>query len=275
MSAPDREHEEFEFLLEAHADRGLTGVRRARLDELSRVRPDRRAAVEGFDALHEAFATERALRREVTSVPGDPGEEADPVYQRMESAAAGASDRLANSLRRGTLGRAEDQVAPGVDARDEDPASPAVLSTGSVGRRRIWLSLAAAAVVIVGLALFSQSGRGGAWPELQPNRPDDARLGSGPAHILFDASLRRDEPVLRWVRQSNARDYEVVVEDAASGAQILRRSDELAASHEWRLEPAELEALESHGAPVILRVVARDGAGVVVGTSGDRPLTLR
>lgn len=251
MSAP--ESREYELLLAAHGNRELTGDEARRLRELAGEDPVRCAEVEAFDVIHAGFAAERELMRECAS-PADPGEEADESYQRMQRAAANASESLRDKLVNET---------------------PAAIDLPVARRRRIGgVMMVAAAALVVTALVFAFGGGGKGRPALDPSIPDGRVLGqNGPAKIGLSPELRALDPVISWQAVAGARTYEAVFEDG-QGAELLRRSSEFEVSTTWRLSEADFARLRDVEGEVLLRIVGVDGAGNVVGTSGDLPVTL-
>lgn len=244
------------MLLEAHAGRSLTLDEDARLRALAAEDPARCAALADFDSLHVAFDAERRLFEEV-SAPLSPAEEMDEGYARLARAAAVAEDGLRAQLRFGDAAR--------------------MRSEGSAVRRRraTWIGVlaAAAAVAVVVILVW----RGAAQPKLLTGEPDGTSLG-GASRILMQSELRADRPVLTWHSLLGAARYDARISDAR-GELVLARPDADAASTTWELSSnqfAELRARASRVPPqeLRLRIVARDGAGIAVGTTGELPLRL-
>ena len=71
-----------------------------------------------------------------------------------------------------------------------------------------------------------------------------------------------------------ARSYDATISNADNRI-VLARSEEVSRSYVWRLSPREYDSLARHPGPLYLRIVARDGAGIRIETSGDLPLTVR
>lgn len=244
------------MLLEAHAGRSLTLDEDARLRALAADDLRRGADLAAFDALHRDLDAERRLFDEV-SQPPSAAEEADEGYARLARAAAVAEEGLRAQLRFGDAARTKPQ--------------------GGAARRRraTWIGVlaAAAAVALVVFLVW----RGDAQPKLLTGEPDGTSLG-GASRILMQSELRADRPVLTWHSLLGAARYDARISDAR-GELVLARPDADAASTTWELSSnqfAELRARASRVPPqeLRLRIVARDGAGIVVGTTGELPLRL-
>jgi hypothetical protein len=200
-----------------------------------------------FEPVGAALAAERALRDEVSG-PVRAEEELDPRYARIARAAASAEEELRVKLR----------AAAGV------PVIPLR------ARRGRWLlALAAAAVVAAALVVL----RGNGAPALLDGAPGDEHLG-GPARILMVPEISDRTPGFSWHAVAGARSYDVLVVDARATV-VLQRSAERAAATTWNLTPAEFAELKAHAGPLSLRVLARDGAGLIVGTTGDLQVHVR
>ena len=81
-------------------------------------------------------------------------------------------------------------------------------------------------------------------------------------------------PTVSWVPVAGAATYAVVVEDGA-GKVVFQRGELQARSTRWDLSEAQFQLLQEQSEGLLLRVVARDGAGIIVGTTGDLPLSIR
>lgn len=249
----DRAAAEFAMLLEAHAGRSLTLDEDARLRTLATGDAERRAELAAFDELHGAFDAERRLFERVAA-PWTAAEEADEGVARLARAAAGAEDALRAQLR---FAGAQ-AMAPVAPRRGLRRASLVVAA------------LAAAAVCVVAILLA----RGGSGPGLLTGTPDDAVLGAG-SRIVMQSELRADRPLLSWHPVVGASRYDARIEDDR-GELVLARPDTDAASTLWELSREQFAALHAHPGKtgLRLRIVARDGAKLVIGSSGDLPLRL-
>jgi hypothetical protein len=252
MSARDREDRDrgdVERLVRAHANRDLTAAEVDRLARLVAADPVLDAEVEAATEVHRAFGAERLVYADACE-PTSPREEADPQYQRLQRAAAAAGERLRSRLERPWF-------------RFRPPMS----------RRRVRVALAvcaAAALTVVALVLATRGDRG---PELLPNTPDGRTLG-GVARIVLDTELRASDRHLSWHAVLGAAAYEATIDDD-TGRWLARRAAELAPQTHWQLDADEFARLAdavAAGKRLVLRIVARDGAGVAVGTTGDLPL---
>ena len=243
---PGSDADEFEQLLAAYANRELSGAQRQRLDTLV-TSPQRAAAVDELQALHDWLDDEASLRR-VVAAPVEAREEQDATWQRIARSAALAGEELRVRL----------ATAPDL------PVVPAA------GRRARWLLLpaAAAAVLIVWLLLA----RGGP-PALIDGRPDDSRLGAT-SRILMVPEISSRSPSFSWHAVPGARGYDVSVFDTQDNV-VLERPAASAAATTWDLTRAEFAALRGHRGRLLLRVIARDGAGLVVGSTGDLPVRVK
>lgn len=247
---PGGEEREFAQLLVGHANRELTGSEVTRLQELTADHPERADKVRSMEQVHELFEQERAAFEEVVS-PSDPKEEADETYRRLQLRAAEGEELLRARLLHGV--------------------QPAQSAVGGRRPRTAWILGAVAAAVLAG---FFLTRGGGGPPELLPGDPGPQRLGPAAVHISLTAGITADNRQLSWVPVAGAATYDVVVENGA-GNVVLQRGDAEARSTRWELSEAQLQLLQERAEGLILRVLARDGAGIVVGTTGDLPLSIR
>ncbi len=254
-----REHDELDWLLAAHANRELTEAEAVRLRELVETAGEECASsVAAIDDLHARFASERALRQQLV-VAGETDEEAaDEGYRRLLGAAARAEQGLRAELR---------HPVTVVDVRSR------------AGLGRVWIGVAVAAVVLLAAGLWWSSGPGMGRPGLLPGAPADRILGTV-SKILLNTELHAADAVFRWHATVGASRYDVCIEDL-EGRTLLRRPVDLERSLSWNLSDLEFAQLSevaakksSPGAGLLLRIIASDGAGVVVGSSGDLPITL-
>lgn len=242
------ERHEFAQLLAAHAGRSLTLNEDARLRALAARDPRGAAEVGAFDDVHAGFDAELALFEKV-SAPITTTEESDEGYARLARIAAAEEDTLRARLR-----FASTLTGP--------------LST-SAHRRRAWLAVGAlAAGLLVAWFVWGRQDQ----PSLLPGNPNDSVLGTA-ARIVMQAELRADRPELSWHIVVGASKYDARIEDA-TGQPILVRPDPLAASALWAIAPEDYTRLRtlSRDGRLRLRVVARDGAGLAIATTGDLPL---
>lgn len=240
----------FEGLLRGHATLTLTAQEREALGKITASDRARAAEVAGFDQVHAAFARERALFGAV-SAPVEAAEEADEGFARLAAAGARAEAEL-----RGRLLHA--------------PA-PVVLRPRRRGRRVVlWAVAALAAGTLVALALDGFSGP----PALQQGTPGREVAGGELHGIVIAPHLSAADRTLSWSPLWHAVSYDVVIVDAR-GNVVLQRAPDQARSTRWELTTREFDQLCVRQAELRLRVHARDGAGLSVGTSGDVPLTIR
>ena len=203
-----------------------------------------------FAEVHELFERERAVFNEVVS-PASPGEEAGETYRRLQLRAAEGEQLLRARLLRGV--------------RPDQPIS---------GRKRppkiAWVLGAVAAAALISLVLVRG---GGGPPEMLSTDPGPQRLGDA-VRISLTAEITVANPTVSWVPVAGAATYAVVVEDGA-GKVVLQRGELQARSTRWDLSEAQFQLLQEQSEGLLLRVVARDGAGIIVGTTGDLPLSIR
>lgn len=246
MSAPDhvgRESQEFERLVAAHANRELTRGERLRLDELVQRAPSRAVICSGIERVHALLERERELG-EAAVGPLDPLEEIGENWERLARTASLAGEQLRARLRHGS--------------------PPAMVRRPRVPR---WLLGAAAAVLLAAAGSWMLGSRS---PESIPQAPSPEQLGGS---LLLVPELSVASPRLAWHAVPNAVTYRAVISDAA-GDVVLRRPDAAARSTQWDLTADEIAMLE-RAAPVMLRVVALDGDGGPLQSSGDLQLALR
>jgi hypothetical protein len=244
--------EEFARLLTGHANRELTAAEDERLRRLAAGDARRGQAVAEIEQVHELFRAERELRA-ATEEPLAATAELDGTWQRLQRAAAAGEQELRARLRR----------------------APAAGSFAGAGRRRSRLlagalALAAAAALVAGLLLLQDRGDA---PPLIPRAPGAGELGGG-AVVLLEPEIRAEEPAVAWHPVPGALAYEVVAVDAG-GKVLAQRAEERAKSTRWDLTAGEYERLRAARGALFLRVMARDGAGIPIATSGDLVLTLR
>lgn len=237
-------------LLRAHATATLTADERAELEAVRRTDPECAAAVARVDAVHRAFARERALRARIAAPP-DPAEEADEAFARMAAAAARAEAELRSRL----LHRALPRV---------------VVRRGRTWRRAAAIALLAAAGVLVAAWFGAFSS---APPTLRRSVPAPETAGGEGASIVIAPRLSAVDRTLSWGPLWHAATYDVVILDGA-GNVVLRRAADRERSTRWELTADEFERVRAHAPGLRLRVRALDGAGLPVGTSGDLPLTI-
>lgn len=238
---------DFERLLAAHANGELDEREERRLRDLAGRDPARADLVKEIEEVRDLLGEERRLFEEVSACP-DPGEEADTTYRSLARAAARSEGTIRAAL--GGL----DQIT-------------------SVRRRR-WLpaTLLAAALVIVFGAILSS--RPGGPPPLDHRPPADLRAGGEGARILFSPRVSADARRLSWRAVPGARTYDACIEDT-EGRVVLRRPEPRARSTSWEFTEEEYRKLKSMPGPLQVRVVARDGVGLALATSGDLELDVR
>jgi hypothetical protein len=232
---------DFERLLAAHVHRELAGHEADRLRALARGDAAREREVAEIGDLHARLDAERALYRRART-PLAPREEADPVYRRLARRAAAAEQSLREAA-----------CAPrAVPARR--PAFGA--------RARI---AAAAAAVLGACALLPFL--------LRPTAPPDTRWHVLP-RILLEPEISPASRTLSWHAVVGARTYDVVIVDADDQT-VLARPDRAVRSTLWELTADEYALLAKSRKPLYLRVVARDGAGLEVASTGDLRLEVK
>ncbi len=242
---------ELEQLMVAHMNRDLTQEERDRLQDLASKDPARRGVVAEMDAMHELLDAEAQLRAQVMA-PAELGEEAGEGYARLAKAASRAEDQLRNQLRdQQTL-----QLQPGLLPER---------------RRQRWLAvaLAVAAAIILSLIFINHDG----GPGLNGNTPENDFIGRQTV-IILDPVIRRQDRSLSWGDVSGARFYDVSIVDANNDA-VLQRDANARGSHSWQLTMAQFDLLSRHQGALYLRVVATDGAGIPVGSTGDLLLQVK
>ena len=247
MSRP--EHDEFQQLLRAHAGRTLTLDEDARMRRLAADEEVLGEELRSIDDLHGLLDGESALFSAV-SAPLTAIEESDEGFARLAQVAARGEQALRDHLRIGT------------------PVAP--MHRAHLRRRGIWLTLGALAAAVLIFVLT----RGPSRPALLGSKPDDSVLG-GVTRIVMEAELRGDRPELSWHAVIGAVGYEARIVDAA-GREVLVRTRDASASTRWSLSGDEFTRLRTlvGQAELRLRVVARDGAGIALGTTGDLPLRI-
>ncbi len=260
----DPESREFAQLLMGHANQELTALEEERMRELEQRYPARAEQISHLEQVHSLFEQERDLALEM-SAPLEPREEADEGFGRLQSRAAEAE----RSLRARLL---HPVSAPGAVTGRGWASSTWIGSawTRRLGTRRLGVLLPLAAALILGLVLIRG---GGGPPALLPEAPGPERMGAA-MPILLTAEIDADNRTVSWLSVPGAGTYTVVVEDDA-GNLVLERGDAEARSNRWELTEAQFQLLRQREGPLLLRVEAQDGAGNVVGTTGDLPLTIR
>ena len=243
---PNPERSEFAQLLAAHANRELLPAERQHLAALAAGDPEHLADLHAVEAVHAAFAHERALARAALR-PVDPREEADPLYRDLGRAAA----------------RAETQLKAGLRALAPVPVMAPVRPRWVL--RVVWFGAAAAALWLAWLLWL----RPPQAPPLLDGQPNREVLS-----IRLVPEVNKDLRTISWQSLSGARRYDVVVEDAA-GKVLLERPAAAAKSTRWDLSETEFTLLSQQREPLTLRVIARDGIGLPIGSSGDLPLSVR
>ncbi|MCC6671925.1 MAG: hypothetical protein IT458_12755 [Planctomycetes bacterium] len=247
--------DEYADLLAAHANRDLTARQAQRLQDLVEHDETRRAEVEDLAVLHGLFAAERELRRRILGAPRS-DEAQDPELRQLLEA---GQSRLA--------ARATELLAtPPASVR---PATPHSWRWRLA--RPAWFALAGAVATAI---LLWISLRGGGEPGLAERAPQDQRLSGTARLVLLAAEIDLAEPHLDWYPVLGAVRYDASVTDA-TGAVIVARPETAGPSTRWEFRAEELTKLQQHAGALNLRVVARDGMGLVVGTSHDLPLTLK
>jgi hypothetical protein len=132
----------------------------------------------------------------------------------------------------------------------------------------VWTWAAAAVIVLaLGQLVFG-------W--FQPSAPADERLGGdrGLPRILLEAKIDPATRALSWHAVVGARTYDGVITDDENRV-VLSRPESAARSTVWQLTATEYARLAESSGPLFLRVIARDGAGLEVATTGDLELRLR
>lgn len=240
----------FARLLRGHANADLSAAETAELRRLAATDPARTETVRTTDAALELFAGERELCAAVLAEP-PLADEAGEEFERLQQRAA----QEEADLRAKMLHRPVPMVAT---VRARRPLLRPVL-------------LVAAAAAIVAIALQFGSGPG---PALLPQKPDNLHAGGAINLVLLDAELSAAQRELSWAAVPGAEGYDVVVADAA-GNVVLRRDVAARRSTTWELTTDDFASLRAASGPVRIRVVALDGAGIPIGSSGERVLRLR
>lgn len=233
---------DFDRLFAAHCNRELEPGEFEQLQVLAGADEERAQAVQEVETMHRLFASERALFA-AAAAPLEPRDEADEVYRGLCRRAAQAEETLRASATAGTA-----------------PVSRARLLSAPRG----WVAAAAAAFLVVAayaLGVFT------------PAEPEDLRLRGIP-RIQLEPEITRASPQISWHTVVGARTYDAVIVDAENRA-ILVRPDHASRSTAWQLTPDEFARLESAAGAVFLRVVALDGSGLELATTGDLQLNIR
>ena len=191
------------------------------------------------DMDHDLNAEEEALvRRLVERGEFAEGAEPDPRMARLR-ALASELDRLGELERRAGAAAPSDQVIAGLEARVESLARNRLHAVARPARsRRVFqTALAAAALLVLGVAIWQARGDEGLPPELDPNAP--YHLNTGSAGGL--ASRARAEGSLEFTWAASPRRDSVYVvtvydRDPATGGVVLARSKTL---DDARWNPAE------------------------------------
>ena len=258
---------ELEQLIAAHANRELDGNGRVRLEALiaatpAAARDEQRLLVDEIDALHRSFDAERSLR-DAMLAPLEAREEADPQFRALLGAGARAESELKERATRITRIGAT-VVLPA-------PARPGLRLGGA---KNVIMAAAAAILVAVGLWLMLGGERA---PALTRGTPGPERLGLS---IIARPEIALHEPTVSWFSVPGAASYDLLL--IVGDNEIAFRKDGIpAATTTCDLQNANLASIAnrrtaSGGAGELrLRIVARDGMGIVIGTSGDLPVTLR
>ena len=134
----------------------------------------------------------------------------------------------------------------------------------------LWVAAAAAVLLVVTLAaVFSGP------PDLLTNDSNGNKLGEPHVSPIFvNVKVTRENPEVSWHDVTGARTYDAVIENA-DGTVVLRRDDSSKASTLWLLTAQEYEKLATFTGDLFLRIVAKDGAGLIVGNSRDRKIQVR
>lgn len=243
-SRPERD--EFARLLAAHANRELGDAGLASLRRLASADPELGSELDELDTMLATFDGERLLRDRVLR-PSDGREEADDQFQAL----ARAAGRAEHALRERLL------VAP---------PRPRLLARPSRLRRAAWTLLAAAAVLVGVFVVLHRA------PALLTDAPRDERAGPVNA-IVLSPQISANASVVEWQPVPGASHYEVSIEDSDAKV-VLTRDPAAKKTTRWDLSRDQIETLKR--TPVLfLRVVARDGVGLVLASSHDVPLTVR
>ena len=244
MSQPERD--EFARLLAAHTNREIDDRGLATLRRLANADSDLASELDAIDKVLATFDREQLLRERVMR-PSEAREEAEDQYQALVRAAA----------------RAEQQVRERVL---QQPLRPAIVAAPRRLRRLAWVMMAAAMVMLgVFLALHRS-------PSLMTDTPKDERAGPVRA-IVLSPQVSADTAFVEWQAVSGASHYDVAIEDG-DGKVVLERPPQAKRSTRWDLSRDQIEKLKSQAA-LYLRVVARDGVGLVLASSHDVPLTVK
>ena len=256
------DNSEFERLLAAHACGELDEHGRNALTRRASEDPRRAGDVEAIDDVLAAFAAERRLRERVLA-PAEAREEADEGYRRLSRAAAAREQRLREEL------QAQDRPSWSAMPLATDVSKATTVPARARGARLLALGFAIAAAVLLGAFLLLQRG-----PSLLTNAPQDLRSGAVPT-IVLTPQIGASASSVEWQAVPGASHYEVLIEDA-EGNLVLRRPDRATRNTRWDLTVAEIDALRKRSPQaLLLRVVARDGVGLIVATSHDVPLNVR
>ena len=240
------EREEFARLLAAHSNREIADAGVASLRRLASADPELGEELDAIDTMLATFDGERLLRSRILR-PGDPRDEASPRYQALSRAAG----RAEHALRERLL---------------EQPVRPVVVARPVRARQLAWALLVAAAVLLgVFLALHRS-------PPLLTESPRDERAGPVAA-IVLTPQISANASIVEWQAVAGASHYDVSIEDADANV-VFSRGSEAKKSTRWDLSRDQIETLKSMPS-LFLRVVARDGVGLVLASSHDVPLSVK
>lgn len=243
---------EFERLLVAHGNRELSAAETRQLGVLARDDPARVREVREIDELHGLLDHERALWREAMT-PLDLREEGDSVYRDLCRRAARA-ERALRDL-----------------AADQPPTvvlTP-LLTPELAPRRRLTPSRLLLAGAAAAALLWVVSGLFGPTAP-----PEDHRLRRGGPGIVLRPEISATSHEISWHAVVGARTYDATIFDADDRI-VLVRHQAASRSYVWQVSQEDYDSLARHPGPLYLRIVARDGAGIRIDTSGDLPLTVR
>lgn len=104
----------------------------------------------------------------------------------------------------------------------------------------------------------------------------DARLGQSASgqSIILKPGVSEASRVIPWHAVVGARTYDVRFVDGENRT-VLLRAEAHARSNVWELTESEYAGLAAHRGLLYLRIVAFDGAGFELGSSGDLELKLK